>query len=205
MSRLKKYWLIFNLVLFTTSIYAQKSTSNSLQSQPIYTSLQEALKNPTEVYRLKLKLSRKCDSIPEDLFLLTNLQELRLTGCHLKVVNQKIGELQNLRFLYLNRNHLVRLPESLSQLTNLIWLDISRNPLIELPANIGNMISLEVIDAWDTQIFILPESISKLANTLKTIDLRQVPLTDSEHSTMQRQLPTTSIPYSHYCDCNSDR
>jgi Leucine-rich repeat (LRR) protein len=194
-----------SILIFSITIQAQSLPNEPLKEQKLYTSLKEALQNPEQVYRLNLKLPRKCDSIPEEVFQLTNLQELRLTGCHLNIINRNIGKLQSLRFLHLNRNNLVRLPEEFTQLTHLVLLDISRNPLMELPESMGNMKSLEMIDAWDTQLFVLPESIAQLAETLKVIDLRQVPLKDSEHVTMQQLLPQTSIPYSYYCDCNSDR
>ena len=205
MKILRRFWVCVSILIFSLTVQAQSFPNESLKEQKVYTSLKEALQNPEQVYRLKLKLPRKCDSIPEEVFQLTNLQELRLTGCHLNVINRNIGKLKKLRFLHLNRNNLVRLPEEFTQLTQLVLLDISRNPLMELPDSMGNMKSLEMIDAWDTQLFILPESIAQLAETLKVIDLRQVPLKDSEHVAMQQLLPKTSIPYSYYCDCNNDR
>lgn len=205
MTILKRFWACASILLLCATANAQTLPQETLKEQTLYTSMKEALKNPEQVYRLKLKLPRKCDSIPEEVFQLTNLQELRLTGCHLNIINKNIGKLKNLRFLHLNRNNLVRLPEEFTQLTRLVLLDISRNPLVELPESMGNMTALEMIDAWDTQLFVLPESIAQLTETLKVIDLRQVPLKDSEHEAMQRLLPKTSIPFSYYCDCNNDR
>lgn len=204
MKRLRPIWGIVSLCIFLEfSLSAQDTLF--LNEMPIYTSLSEALKQPEKVFRLKLKLKKGSDSIPEEVFSLYNLRELRLTGSHLQTINQNIGQLHELRFLYLNKNSILYLPESVGFLKKLKILDLSRNPLDRLPNSIGNLTQLEVLDAWETQLFVLPETIRALVDNLEILDLRQVPVTPKEQLAMEQLLPKTQIYFSFYCECNSDR
>lgn len=198
--------LIF-LTICSASI-AQKTPIvyyDSLDNGKTYTSLQEALMEPEKVYRLKLTKLANRDSLPEELFNLTELRELTVKGCRLCVLNQNICKLSKLEILNLDRNKLLRLPESIGKLTNLKFLCISRNILETLPNSISNLTQLVCIDAWDNPLYILPESIISLQNSLKTLDLRQIPLTKSEYNAMQELLPNTEILFTDICECENRR
>lgn len=209
-NRLNKYYYsIFILcsVLFTSKVEAQK---NNILYAPndngiTYTSLDEALRNPSQVYRLKLSSLPNCDSLPDELFQLTELRELTVKGCKLCIVNTRIGELTHLQYLNLDRNKLIRLPESIGKLSELHVLIISRNHIETLPNSICNLKELINIDAWDNQLYILPESIATLSGTLKTIDLRQIPFRKSEIEAMQKLLPNTEILFTDICECENHR
>ncbi len=170
-----------------------------------YTSLEEALKNPKQVYRLKLTKLPARDSLPEELFQLTELRELTVKGCRLCVVNQNIGKLTKLQYLNLDRNKLLRLPETFGLLTELRFLSISRNILETFPNSISKLKNLSAIDAWDNPLYVLPESISALENTLKTLDLRQIPISKSEYEAMEKLLPKTEILFTDICECENPR
>ena len=170
-----------------------------------YTSLEDALLEPQKVYRLKLNKLAKRDSLPEEIFQLTELRELTIKGCRLCVLNQQIGELTHLQYLNLDRNKLLRLPESIGSLTNLRMLIVSRNLLETFPDNISKLKELTSIDAWDNPLYVLPESMKALNKTLKTLDLRQVPLTKSEYLTMKDILPNTEILFTDICECENHR
>ncbi|MBO4645512.1 MAG: leucine-rich repeat domain-containing protein [Bacteroidales bacterium] len=185
------------------SVASQPIPDAELQQKRVFTSLEEALAVPGEVYRLKLKI--KSDSLPEEIFQLYNLQELTAARCKLNVLNQRIGTLSNLTYLNLSGNHLVRLPASIGQLTHLRTLIISRNLIEELPETISHLHQLTYIDAWENPLYTLPESISELENTLKTIDLRQIDLRDWELEKMEQLLPNTKIEVTSTCDCHSTR
>ncbi len=190
-------------LFFYLTAFSQLLTKEQLDQYPIYTSLEEALQNPTEVYRFKWK--GKIDSLPENFFLLTNLQELNLSKCRLLSVNQQIGELKKLQYLNVARNRLVSLPETIGQLTHLKYLIINRNMIGCLPESIGALHELIYIDAWDNPMYELPESIVNLQNTLKTIDLRQIALHNDELDKMEKMLPNTDIKITSTCDCNDGR
>ena len=121
------------------------------------------------------------------------------------MLNQQIGELTHLQYLNLDRNKLLRLPESIGSLTNLRMLIVSRNLLETFPDNISKLKELTSIDAWDNPLYVLPESMKALNKTLKTLDLRQVPLTKSEYLTMKDILPNTEILFTDICECENHR
>lgn len=171
----------------------------------IYTSLEEALETHGPVYRLKLTKLPQRDSLPEALFLLTDLRELTVKGCRLNIVNRDIAKLSHLRILNLDRNKLVRLPDAIGDLQELEMLIISRNMIEILPDSISKLTKLHTIDAWDNPMYLLPESITKLRKTLKTIDLRQIPLTKKEYEAMENLLPETEILFTDICECENRR
>lgn len=178
---------------------------DSLDNGKTYTSLQEALKEPQNVYRLKLTKLDNRDSLPEELFSLTELRELTVKGCKLCVLNQNIDKLAKLESLNLDKNKLVRLPETIGNLQKLKFLCVSRNLMETFPESISKMTGLTYIDAWDNPLYFLPESIKSLQKTLKTLDLRQIPLTKSEFKAMQELLPFTEILFTDICECENRR
>ena len=195
-------WLFFLTIAMATAM-GQPLSEEALKNQPVFTSLEEALQKPEQVYRLKLKF--KADSLPEEVFQLTNLQELTAARCKMNVLNQNIGKLTRLEYLNVMGNHLVRLPETIGNLVNLKTLVICRNLIEALPESIGNLKKLTYIDAWENPLYVFPESITELQNTLKTIDLRQIDLHNDELDKMEAQLPYTDIKYTSTCDCHDNR
>ncbi len=170
-----------------------------------YTSLEEALTEPQQVYRLKLTKLPERDSLPETLFQLTELRELTIKGCRLCVLNCNICKLSRLEYLNLDKNKLVRLPDAVGRLKHLRNLVVSRNLLETLPESVAGMNSLEYVDAWGNPLYVLPESITALKHTLKVLDLRQIPLTKSEYDAMEILLPYTEILFTDICECENRR
>lgn len=198
---------LFSLIIYfsTYSIYGQEYQYKELTDEKVYSSLEEALLEPENVFRLKLKRCKKCDSLPEEIFQLTQLQELTVSKLKLKKINSNISQLKNLKYLNISRNKLTSLPETIGNLTELCTLIINRNKITELPSSISNLKKLTLIDAWDNPLYVLPPSIIELAPTLKEIDLRQVPLRDTELEEMERLLPNTKIKYTSICECQDNR
>ena len=195
-------------LIICTIVIAQKTPIvyyDSVDNGRTYTSLQEALQEPEKVYRLKLTKLANRDSLPEEIFQLTELRELTVKGCRLCVVNQNIDKLTKLEDLNLDKNKLLRLPESIGNLKNLKYLCISRNIIETLPNSISNLKQLTYIDAWDNPLYILPESIKALQKSLQTLDLRQIPLTKTEYEAMQKLLPDTEILFTDICECENRR
>ena len=205
---MRKIIILLIFLTFCTITMAQKIPIiyyDSTDNGKTYTSLQEALQEPEKVYRLKLTKLANRDSLPEELFLLTELRELTVKGCRLCVLNQNIDKLPKLESLNLDKNKLLRLPESIGNLKNLKYLCISRNIIETLPNSISNLSRLTYIDAWDNPLYILPESIKSLQKTLQILDLRQIPLTKSEYKAMQELLPDTEILFTDICECENRR
>ena len=171
----------------------------------VFTSIEEALQSDKPVYRLKITKLSSRDSLPEELFRLTELRELTVKGCKLYRLNQNIGQLIHLQYLNIDHNKLLRLPETLGNLTDLRTLIISRNILEELPESIGNLHQLVTIDAWGNPLYVLPHSIANISKTLKVLDLRQIPLTKWEYEAMEAMLPETDIKFTDICECENRR
>lgn len=206
---MKKFFLLIIFVNVIMCLCQAQRNSVLLYSPTdngkVYTSLEEALVEPQNVYRLKLTKLAQRDSLPEELFQLTELRELTIKGCRLCIVNQKISLLTHLQYLNLDHNKLVRLPESIGMLQDLRTLVVSRNLLETFPDAIAKLKNLVTIDAWDNPLYVLPESISQLENTLQTLDLRQIPITKSEYEAMERLLPKTQILFTDICECENHR
>ena len=204
---MKRYIFLFLSIFLATNLFAQKTTILYAPDDDgtVYTSIDAALKADKPVYRLKItKLANK-DSLPEELFQLTELRELTVKGCKLFLLNQNIGKLTKLQYLNLDHNKLLRLPETIGFLTDLRTLVISRNILEELPESIGNLHQLTTIDAWGNPLYVLPNSISNISKTLKVLDLRQIPLTRWEYEAMEQLLPETDILFTDICECETRR
>jgi Leucine-rich repeat (LRR) protein len=204
---MKKHVFFFLCIFLAATLSAQRTTILYAPDDDgtVYTSIDAALKAEKPVYRLKIKKLENRDSLPEELFQLTELRELTVKGCKLCRLNQNIGKLTNLQYLNLDHNKLLRLPETLGSLTNLRTLVISRNILEELPESIGNLHQLATIDAWGNPLYVLPHSIANISKTLKVLDLRQIPLTKWEYEAMEKLLPETDIQFTDICECENRR
>ena len=204
---MKRYIFIFLSIFLATTLFAQKTTILYAPDDDgtVYTSVEAALNADKPVYRLKINKLANKDSLPEDLFQLTELRELTVKGCKLCRLNQDIGKLTKLQYLNLDHNKLLRLPETFGLLTDLRTLVISRNILEELPESIGNLHQLVTIDAWGNPLYVLPHSIANISKTLKVLDLRQIPLTKWEYEAMETLLPETDILFTNICECENRR
>lgn len=207
MCKTKLSTIFIATVLSFSTLTAQKTTILYAPDDDgmVYTSINEALQSEKPVYRLKIKKLINKDSLPEELFQLTELRELTVKGCKLCRLNQNIGKLTHLQYLNLDHNKILRLPESLGRLTDLRTLVISRNILEELPESIGNLHQLITIDAWGNPLYVLPHSISNISKTLQVLDLRQIPLTKWEYEAMEQLLPNTDIKFTDICECENRR
>lgn len=199
--------IILLMAFWFSSLSAQKATTLYAPDDDgtVYTSIEAALQAEKPVYRLKIKKLSNRDSLPEELFRLSELRELTVKGQRLCRLNWNIRKLTHLQYLNIDHNQLLRLPESLGELTELRTLIISRNILEELPESIGNLHQLATIDAWGNPLYVLPHSIAGISKTLKTLDLRQVPLSRWEYEAMEALLPETDILFTDICECENRR
>lgn len=198
---------LFLLIIFAAlSLSARADGSNpgtisNHEHPPLFTSLEEALKNPAEVYRLQLKRKRYRE-IPPELFTLTNLTELDLSNNRIEVVPDEISTLRNLQTLRLSNNRLHTISDSTGALTKLENIDLSRNHLVSVPATIGNLTELKSLEIWRNEIGSLPLRIAELSGTLIYLDIRQNPYPPENIEKLRSLLPDTEIKSSRRCACN---
>ena len=140
--------LALAFMLSTKSINAQ-SNSDSLRVETEFNSLDEALKNPSKVYRLNL--SNQKNTLSDSLWArFTNLEYLSLKNDHLKRIPAGIGLLKNLKVLDLSGNDFEILPLSFGKLKNLqeLYLNDDKNfqfnKSIQILSKLPNLKSLHV-------------------------------------------------------------
>jgi Leucine-rich repeat (LRR) protein len=195
MSRIIKYpsLLVFVFALLVNNSEAQ-STLDSIQLKKEFNSLDEALINPENVYRLNLSeqeieiadtiwskftnlqyLSLKNDhlkQIPDGLGNLKSLKVLDLSGNDFKVLPSSFSNLVNLEELFINDDKYFRLDKNipiLSQLPNLTTLHLENDGLKSLPKNTASLIHIESLYLNNNEFKELPEELNGL-DSLKFID-----------------------------------
>lgn len=162
-----KYSTLFLMVFvfFAKNALAQ-STLDSIQSKKDYVSLDEALKNPENVYRIDLSNQnlQVADSIWSKF---TNLQYLSLKNDHLKEIPEGIGYLQNLKVLDLSGNDFKVLPSTFSNLIKLQELFLNDEKYFKFKKNIpvlSTIPNLKSLHIENDGLKSLPKDIYKLSH-----------------------------------------
>jgi len=93
------------------------------QPDVTYTSIEEALKTPDQVYKLDLYF-QELTSLPDEVGQFVNLKVLELSGNSLTSLPETFGQLEKLEWLSLKGNDISKLPESFKNLTNLKELSL---------------------------------------------------------------------------------
>ncbi|MCI5191743.1 MAG: GTP-binding protein [Candidatus Electrothrix sp. AU1_5] len=112
-------------------------------------------------------ISTKLSSLPPELFQLTSLKELNLSGNELSNLPPEISQLTKLTWLHLGYNQLTSLPPEIGQLTSLTKLDLSGNQLTTLPPEIGQLTNLQILVLFNNKLSSLPPEIGQLTNLTK--------------------------------------
>lgn len=195
--RVYMYKSVFSLFFIYCCViaYSQKDTSF------VYTSIEDALKNPEQVYKLRLsKLHLK--EFPTEILQLKNLQYLDVSKNRIVKIPSEIKQLNNLRVLNISKNKIESLPDEICELIQLEKLIANQNQLVKLPEKIGDLKRLVVLDLWDTEITSLPESAQHLKN-LKLLDLRHIQLNIREQESIKKLVPNAKVYFSPACNCGN--
>lgn len=169
------------------------------QEDVVYSSLKE-VKNPNDVYQLKLNYQR-LRKIPPQVFTFTNLRVLDLSKNFIDSLPPELAQLTNLKELNLNRNKIRFVPEHIGQLTNLEILNLSRNPILELPESLGQLTNLKELILFMTGIISVPPTCFTLNYSLQVLDLRACPLTYDNQQAIEEILPSPRKRWDYVCNC----
>ena len=120
---------------------------------------------------LDLSFNRFLYSLPPEIWQLTSLTSLYISGLKLTSLPVDIGQLINLTDLDLYYNELVYLPREIGRLNNLQKLTVGSNQLTELPQEIGELSQLEYLNVRANRLTSLPHQ-TILLNKLIELDLR---------------------------------
>ena len=160
-----KYSAVLLLVfIFLFNNVKAQSTVDSTLLKTEFSSMDEALKNPENVYRLnlsnqKIKLS---DTIWSKF---TNLEYLSFKNDHLKQIPSGVGNLKSLKVLDLSGNDFEVLPSTFSNLTSLEELFINDDKYFKFERNIpvlSELPNLKSLHLEHDGLKTLPESTFKL-------------------------------------------
>jgi len=131
--------------------------------------LREEIKYEGSIYQLfketKLNLyNNKLETLPPEIGLLSNLQELSLSNNKIETLPPEIGSLSNLRVLWLHNNEIKTLPPEIGSLSNLQVLYLNNNQIETLPPEIGLLSNLRSLYLDNNEIETLPPEIGSLSN-----------------------------------------
>lgn len=139
-----------------------QTTADSSVKTKEYKSLEEALRNPTKVYRLNLS-NQNLKVLSDSIWgMFENLEYLSLKNDHLKEIPAGIGNLRNLKTLDLSGNDFKVLPASFSRLKNLN--EIYLNDEKEMDFNqslvvIQGLPNLKTVHLENDNLKVIPESL----------------------------------------------
>ena len=102
------------------------------------------------------------DLIPPEVFKVTEIRHLELSGNHLTSLPSEIRQLERLQTLHLNNNRLESLLPGLFELADLTTLALQDNQLISLPAGIRGLVSLTTLSLYNNKLVDLPSEIGQL-------------------------------------------
>lgn len=142
---MSKYFILV-FVTISSYLYSQKPISQyELEKKPVFNSLEKAVANKSQVYKLNLS-NQKLKEFPKEILLFENLQELNLGKNQIKEIPQEINRLKNLQVLNLSKNKIKKLPETFGDLKELHTLYLSKNRLIYFPNEMRGLDNLKLID-----------------------------------------------------------
>jgi Leucine rich repeat len=152
-------------------------SAEALEKQPVFTSLEAALREPEKVYRLDLGArpdAPRLQALPAEVGRLVKLQELKLQGQGLTELPKELGRLRALQRLEVSDNALAALPGELGQLAALTELRLAGNRLQELPEELGHLRRLETLELARNELQHFPGFVVALP-ALQTLTLHSNP------------------------------
>lgn len=151
----------------------------SAQADYTYKSLDDALTNPDQVYKLKLK-KKGLTTFPKALCSFRNLTELDLS-----------------------RNKITDFPPFITCMTQLKVLRLSKNQLKDITSDLLKLEQLEYLDLWDNEVSELPIDIFNMPH-LVHIDIRGVALKSSLYETYLELAGNKQLFMSEPCQCQEE-
>lgn len=154
----------------------------------LYTSLEDAQQTPEQVKILCLN-HKGISTLPPEINLLVNLEELYLDSNNLTGLPPEIARLTRLRVLQLSRNpQIKKIPPEVFQLSSLTQLYLQATGLTQLPTEIGTLTNLQWLNLQGNALTTLPDSIGKLTK-LERFNVSDNYLDTNEFTKITRLLP----------------
>lgn len=202
MTRILHIAIVMTFLASGVLSHAQLIDYAKLDTARVYSSLEEALVNPSLVFRLDLS-KKKLKEFPQEVFMLINLNELRLDKNKITEIPSQITGLRHLQRLSISRNRIENFIPEVCRLTNLVILDLSDNYLGEIPDGIRRLQSLKELILWSNMIHYFPTELGQL-EFLERLDLLHNEMNVHEQDRLKNLLPNTYIHFSEPCNCFFD-
>lgn len=162
-------WVMLNIVACQQSNTTSQSDDNTIDSTatpdykpkidknglyniahlyklPEFNSIEEALKNPQNVYRLNLR-KQMLNKLPEEIAQFTNLQELNLSDNPIEELPESLKNLKKIQILHIGKTNLKEIPTVVYELPHLQVLNISGLLMAKLPETLSQCTQLTSLDA----------------------------------------------------------
>lgn len=179
----------------------QPLTKEDLNRKKEYTTLEEALKDRKQVFKLNL-VDKNLTSLPDEFYELENLQVLDLSNnpqLNWAEVIPKLAKLNMLSELGLGTNNLKELPAAITKISRLYNLALPKNPELNYEQVLGvlkDCKKLEKLDIGTNTFKILPKGLNQLKNLNLLILEGNIYLEDINEITNMPNLERLSI---HQC------
>lgn len=191
--------LIFLFFFFQLSSGSAQFLSDAqLDTAYVYTSVEEAMKNPEDVFILRLKVKR--GEIPPQINDLPYLHILEMKRGKITSLPEDFKRLEYLISVDLTRNELESFPPVLLEMPQLEVLRMGKNPINRVPEEITRMTGLQVLDLWSTQVQQLPVVIGEM-QSLREVDLRMIEISQAEQDYLSELMPEVQFYFSVPCNC----
>jgi Leucine-rich repeat (LRR) protein/uncharacterized protein YwqG len=141
-------------------------SEEELKQLPEFGGLEEALRNPAQVFRLRIGRGETPAALVR-IAELTNLQSLYIAGADVSQFLPRLGELKDLQNFALQACRFSGFPEGVFQLSNLRSLSIGNSSLEQLPEEIGQLSKLEDLYLSQNELARLPEGVCQLPRLKK--------------------------------------
>ena len=196
--------LIHSLLILTFTCInyragAQLLTYKDLDTAKIYTSMEAALQNREVVYRLDLS-KQKLMGVPDEVFQLPNLQELRMNKCRISHLPDRFSELPLLQRLQCEHNEIDTIPLSIMGLTHLRVMLLADNLIELIPDEIDHLTKLETLALWDNPITYYPERLTEMQQ-LRVLDVLNNAMSRDTQERLKNGLPNCRVIMSPPCSC----
>ena len=170
-------------ILFSTALFAQKAEEQA--TSKTYNNIEEALKNPENVFRLNLS-NQTFKISNEDWKKFINLEYLTIKNDHLKEIPLGITNLKSLKIIDLSGNDFTELPKEFTNLVNLEEIYLNEEKNINLPKSLSllsKLPKLKTLHLENDDLSILPSEIFKLNNLenlyLNDNNFKKIPALDA--------------------------
>ena len=189
------------VLLFQVAI-SQCLLLSDLDTCKIYKSISSIKGHENEVYRVDLS-KKKLHEIPQELFALPHLQELRFNKNNLKTLPESLAQCKELQRLEIQFNEIDSLPPFLFSMKNLKKIDFGYNYISTIPDAISQLDNLEILALWDNPIEKYSRDLLSM-DRLRHLDFSNNFMSETMQRDMQEALPKCKMYFPMPCQCDFD-